>query len=48
MILDAENRSETIKKEITIEAKEEAHRMKVKLSGKLEKEELKSSDQRKD
>ncbi len=27
MILDAENRSETIKKEITIEAKEEAHRM---------------------
>ncbi|MBP6491990.1 MAG: ribonuclease Y [Clostridia bacterium] len=27
MILDAENRSETIKKEITIEAKEEAHKM---------------------
>jgi len=27
LILDAENRSETIKKEITIEAKEEAHRM---------------------
>lgn len=27
IILDAENRSETIKKEITIEAKEEAHRM---------------------
>ncbi|MCI5897876.1 MAG: ribonuclease Y [Firmicutes bacterium] len=27
MILDAENRSETIKKEITIEAKEEAHRL---------------------
>lgn len=27
MILDAENRSETIKKEITLEAKEEAHRM---------------------
>ena len=27
LILDAENKSETIKKEITIEAKEEAHRM---------------------
>lgn len=27
LILDAENRSETIKKEITLEAKEEAHRM---------------------
>ncbi|MBQ9931626.1 MAG: ribonuclease Y [Firmicutes bacterium] len=27
LILDAENRSETIKKEITIEAKEEAHRL---------------------
>ncbi|WP_130863467.1 ribonuclease Y [Bacilliculturomica massiliensis] len=27
MILDAENRSETIKKEITLEAKEEAHRL---------------------
>lgn len=27
MILDAENKAETIKKEITIEAKEEAHRM---------------------
>ncbi|MEA4988437.1 MAG: ribonuclease Y [Anaerovorax sp.] len=27
MILDAENKSETIKKEITLEAKEEAHRM---------------------
>ena len=27
LVLDAENRSETIKKEITIEAKEEAHRM---------------------
>ena len=27
LILDAENRSETIKKEITIEAKEDAHRM---------------------
>ena len=27
LILDAENKSETIKKEITLEAKEEAHRM---------------------
>ena len=27
MILDAQNKSETIKKEITLEAKEEAHRM---------------------
>ena len=27
LILDAENRSETIKKEITLEAKEEAHRL---------------------
>lgn len=29
LILDAENRSETIKKEITLEAKEEAHRMRI-------------------
>ena len=34
LILDAENRSETIKKEITIEAKEEAHRMR----GEVERE----------
>ena len=27
MILDAENKSQTIKKEITLEAKEEAHRL---------------------
>ena len=31
LILDAENRSETIKKEITLEAKEEAHRMRTEV-----------------
>ncbi len=44
LILDAENKSETIKKEITIEAKEEAHKMR----NEIEREVRERRDQKKD
>jgi len=48
LILDAENKSETIKKEITIEAKEEAHRMRsdVEKEVRERREEIKKAEKR--
>ncbi len=48
MILDAENKSETIKKEITLEAKEEAHRMRtdIEREAKERRAEIQRSERR--